>query len=104
MHLSNFPERSWSVILQQAWSICLCDKIRRGSSEHDGWSPHNGKYKKVNCKCFNKGTCTAGGGCKYDHRCDKCGKWGHGAHICRSKKSANNNHSKATSSLSGQEQ
>ena len=32
-----------------------------------------------------KGLCTAGHGCKYDHRCLECGKFGHGAHICRNK-------------------
>ena len=29
MHLANFPERSWAVILQQAWLICLRDRIRQ---------------------------------------------------------------------------
>ena len=28
MHLSNFRECSWSIILQQAWSICLKDRVR----------------------------------------------------------------------------
>ena len=27
MHISNYPQRSWSVILQQAWSMYLKDKI-----------------------------------------------------------------------------
>ena len=40
--------------------------------------------KKEPCHRFNKGLCTAGASCKYDHRCTvkTCGKWGHGAHIC----------------------
>ena len=25
MHLSNFPEHNWGVILQQAWAMCLKD-------------------------------------------------------------------------------
>ena len=29
MHISNFPQRSWSVILQQAWSMYLKDRIYR---------------------------------------------------------------------------
>ena len=82
IHLSNYPERSWSVILQQAWSMCLKDKVR---SQED--YRHQGKVgtsnKKENCRRFNKGKCTAGSSCKYDHQCDICGKWGHGAHICR---------------------
>ena len=28
IHLSNYPQRSWAVILQQAWSMCLCDKVK----------------------------------------------------------------------------
>ena len=27
IHLSKFPQRSWLIILQQAWSMCLKDKI-----------------------------------------------------------------------------
>ena len=86
MHLSNYPQRSWAVILQQAWSMYLKDKIKSNNDEHHGrfgqQNPHN-KYRKDECKRFNKGLCTAGRGCKYDHRCTYCGKFGHGAHICR---------------------
>ena len=37
------------------------------------------------CCQFNKGHCTYGLSCKYDHHCavPECGKFGHGAHICR---------------------
>ena len=44
-----------------------------------------GKNKKEICERFNIGKCTTGRSCKYDHRCKECGKWGHGAHICRKK-------------------
>ena len=91
MHLSNFPERSWAVILQQAWSICLRDKIRRNAEEGKFSSPGQNKPKRENCKRFNKGKCTSGTRCQFEHRCDVCGKWGHGAHICRNRKSPNNN-------------
>ena len=44
-----------------------------------------GKFKKEIRHRFNKGLCTAGCNCKYDHRCEvkECGKFGHGAHMCR---------------------
>ena len=29
-HLATFPERSWGIILQQAWSMCLKDKNSPG--------------------------------------------------------------------------
>ena len=28
MHISKFPQRSWSVILQQAWLMCLKDRVK----------------------------------------------------------------------------
>ena len=90
MHISKFPQRSWSVILQQAWSMCLKDRIEhpddhRGSYPCGGNSKPGGKPSKEICKRFNKGMCTYGSKCIFDHRCaiPKCGKFGHGAHICR---------------------
>ena len=89
MHLSSFPERSWGIILQQAWSMCLKDRLyHHGSNKQQ----HNGsKGKKEICQRFNKGLCTAGRNCKYDHRCLGCGKFGHGIHICRNRKTNGSN-------------
>ena len=87
MHLSNYPQRSWAVILQQAWSMYLKDRIWGGSNNDEfksgGANPRRGRREP--CKRFNKGLCTAGVSCKFDHRCTvkECGKWGHGARICR---------------------
>ena len=99
MHLSQYPLRSWAVILQQAWSICLKDRIK-----HEDFHSHNGsgrKFKKEACKRFNRGQCTAGRNCKYDHRCTvpTCGKFGHGAHICRKRNNGNSGDSSITSHL-----
>ena len=64
--------------------MCLRDRIRLDETKkHHGL---NGKPRKEICRRFNKGTCTAGLSCKFDHRCEKCGKFGHGKHICRSNK------------------
>ena len=90
MHISKFPQRSWSVILQQAWSMCLKDRV--GSHHHnDEINKNNGQSNQQKgkrrdiCKRFNRGKCTYGQKCKFEHRCEvpKCGKFGHGAHICR---------------------
>ena len=57
-----------------------------------GRSVNNGsghKSKKEICHRFNKGLCTAGKSCCYDHRCFECGKFGHGEHICH-RKTTNN--------------
>ena len=82
MHLSNFPHCNWGVILQQAWSIYLKDRIVKHNEDRTG----NGGKRKEICKRFNKGKCTSGYRCSYDHRCLICGKFGHGAHICRNEK------------------
>ena len=88
MHLSAFPSRSWAIILQQAWSMCLKDRVNtynNNGNRHD--RQVNSRTKKDVCQCFNKGLCTLGRNCKYDHRCLGCGKFGHGVHICRKKTS-----------------
>ena len=92
IHLSNYPQRSWSVILQQAWSMCLQDRIQGHNEEYcRSGSNSSKKSKKEPCCRFNKGLCTAGASCKYDHCCTvlTCGKWGHGAHICRKRQEVN---------------
>ena len=102
LHLGAFPERSWGIILQQAWSMCLKDRINFGGSNYHrlGGGPNHGKGKKEICQRFNKGLCTAGRNCKYDHKCLECGKFGHGAHICR-RRNQNVNQSSAPANQSG---
>ena len=82
-HISRHPRRSWGVILQQAWTMLLKDRLR-----HDNTPFHksrDGRDRKEICKHFNKGCCTYGLSCRYNHRCTikKCGKYGHGAYQCR---------------------
>ena len=50
------------------------------------------KKDKEPCRRFNKGKCTFGLACKFDHHCSvkKCGKFRHGAHICRLRASETN--------------
>ena len=57
--------------------MIICSKGGSG-----GGSSTKGGKKEI-CKCFNRGKCTYGLGCKFDYRCAglKCGKFGHGAHI-----------------------
>ena len=82
LHMSRHPQRSWAIILQQAWNLRLREKL-----SHNTFSAgKNGRAKsKEPCKWFNKGLCTNGLSCKYEHHCmvPKCDKFGHGAHICR---------------------
>ena len=100
LHMSRHPERNWSIILQQAWTLRMKDRVR-----HDNWwgndNGHRGKSNnrpkvKEPCRRFNRGKCNFGNRCKYEHKCSvgNCGKYGHGAHICRKRgNGGNNNHS-----------
>ena len=86
MHLSHFPNHNWGVILQQAWTMYLKDRIKIDESRKHGGSNGGNNYKKKEpCQRYNKGLCTAGSACRYEHCCTVpgCGKFGHGAHICR---------------------
>ena len=49
-----------------------------------GFGKQNKKSGEI-CKRLNRGNCTFGLSCRYEHHCSvpKCGKFGHGAHICR---------------------
>ena len=101
IHLSKHPERSWSVILQQAWSMKLRDRISSGSSEYvtggagnhsnaqsgqnpgsSGPMPSKGKISEA-CKRYNGGRCKFGTTCRYKHKCLYCGKFRHTVLTCR---------------------
>ena len=81
IHISEYPARSWGVILQQAWNMRLVDKVRKdgGSTYYQG--PNSNK--RDHCRRFQRGKCSYGLNCIYEHHCTICKKWGHGAHICR---------------------
>ena len=88
LHVSRHPERSWSVILQQAWSMKLRDRIVKNdnyqSTFHTPTSSGSGHKSKFgeHCKCFDYGKCNLGSGCRYEHKCDYCNKFGHGVMVC----------------------
>ena len=78
IHMSKHPNRSWSIILQQAWMVRLRDKIK----SQNGNSRQDDKKAEL-CKLLNKtGRCSFGSSCKYEHRCSYCFKFGHGAYNC----------------------
>ena len=97
IHMERYPEHNWGIILQQAWSLSLKDKISVTGSDggpvstqsHNGerQSSHgnnnnNGNQKRI-CFKYNQGKCTFGFRCKFEHKCGICGKYGHGAYNCR---------------------
>ena len=98
LHLASFPNRSWAIILQQAWTLRLKERLRMenrfdnrnpGNQNHSyqnryesGWG-NNSNGRDRSCGRFQKGRCSYGASCKFEHRCKYCGKWGHGTSVCR---------------------
>ena len=102
LHLSKHPGRNWGIILHQAWTMRMKDRLKfTGNSGNHAFSEssstggrpysrnNSGKRKKI-CWKYNAGQCTYGFSCKFEHKCGICGKFRHGAHICRKAKSPQN--------------
>ena len=103
LHIAKHPERSWSVILQQAWSMRFRDRLVKYEGGGNNYSSHkagqqysqnhsgNGKTKGGKpssgepCRRFNHGKCNFGSSCHFDHKCayTPCGKFGHSILNCR---------------------
>ena len=54
----------------------------RLTSNYSGNNSSRNKPRNI-CYKYNRGRCTFGFNCKFDHKCAICGKWGHGAFYCR---------------------
>ena len=99
LHLAAHPSRSWAIILQQAWLLRLrlawqetptSNKYHyngghnsgsQSGNGHGNGSGFKGKLGEI-CKRFNKGKCSLGHECNYEHRCSYCYKFGHGVIVC----------------------
>ena len=67
------------------WNTLLCDHLPKNSSASGNGNGKNkikNKAKEV-CWKFNKGRCTYGTACKFDHRCTLCNRYGHGLNNCQ---------------------
>ena len=86
IHMGENPERNWGIILQQGWSIYLKNPINNNAQAGSNRSEHNQNSSAIGKKiCFryNRGHCSFGLRCKFDHHCGINGKHGHGAFNCR---------------------
>ena len=88
LHMARHPERSWAIILQQAWSLRLKDKLNNHNSNNGNYGQgrngkgNNNKNKEI-CRRFNRGRCSYGSTCRYEHKCNFCNKYGHPVIHCR---------------------
>ena len=86
LNMSQHPGRNWGIILQQAWAMHLNLRYR-SSGEHPGRLERGDRSRQSFGRDlfgkYNKGKCTYGSKCKFEHKCGICGKYGHGAHLCR---------------------
>ena len=58
---------------QNAWSVYLRDHVASKGQSSKGKEQTE---KEIHWGC-NKGRCTFGQGCRFDHRCSHCNKSGH---------------------------
>ena len=86
IHMGEHPQWNWGVILQQAWALYMKGSISTNPSQNQQSFKQNqgqGTPFRKTCFKYNRGKCTYGFRCKFDHRCGICGKPGHGAYNCR---------------------
>lgn len=83
--MTEQPGTHWGMISHQTWALQLGETTSRfgGNSMPVGHNPSKSVTpEKKPCWKFNKGKCTHGEFCEFDHRCSHCGKRGHGRHEC----------------------
>ena len=84
LHMARNPNRSWGMILQQAWAMRLRDRISNQQYNHFSAGGNDGRGRTNEpCRRFNRGKCNFGTGCQYEHKCSYCFKFGHAAVNCR---------------------
>ena len=95
LHMAENQGRNWGIILQQAWMLHMKEKIQfKNLQNGSSFNNNNNGNKKTNgkiCWKYNRGKCTYGFNCKFDHKCGMCNRFGHGAHNCRKGQGTANN-------------
>ena len=89
-HMYVHPSLNWGIILNMAWTMCIKDRVSyqqrnnhfNGKGTNNKPQPSEMKQRKP-CLDFNKGQCTYGTKCRFDHQCGFCSKYGHGTHSCK---------------------
>lgn len=81
--MTGQPNTHWGVISQQTWTLEFGDRDNKPVNSGPVMGESKAVVKSKNpCWRYNKGRCTFGEKCEFDHRCSHCGKKGHGRHKC----------------------
>lgn len=81
--ITENPNCLWGKICQHTWALEIGEPSNKtGVPAAAGQSKQAFKQAKRICWRFNKGRCTFGEQCEYDHKCSVCGGRNHGRHNC----------------------
>lgn len=83
--MQTFPRRKWHVPYDIGKShLKVTHAMNPNNNNPRFHKPGQGsKPKKEICRNFNRGKCSYGNSCRFDHKCAICGKYGHCALNCR---------------------
>ena len=97
--MASKPYRSWAKVYTQMWNLTLNEPIKKF---HESGNHHSqvGKPKRKDTVCwkYNKGSCSYGKNCKFEHKCSYCGAFGHGVSNCLKKQNKNKDKNKNANS------
>lgn len=82
---TDHPERLWGQICQHTWALELGEPSQKTNfvqANNTSTATPNVRSPRKVCWKFNKGRCTYGAACEYDHRCSVCGGRNHGRSTC----------------------
>ena len=85
--MDEFPERSWAKQYIQMWNRTMCEGLYRGSNNNQRSVQNSSGKKEIVCWKFNKGKCSYGTACKFEHKCAYCQSYNHGSKNCSKKAS-----------------
>ena len=88
--MDEHPERSWSKVYQQLWSLAMCEPLQKSNQAGNCRDNMGGGHRESNskdsskknwhercCWRFNRGSPCQKWNCNFDHRCKYCGSWNH---------------------------
>ena len=78
--MDKHPNRSWARTHTQLWSLTMKDHLNYRNQMPGGSKTPNSSGKSLKELCcwrYNKGKCTRGDACRFEHRCSSCGSYSH---------------------------